>query len=173
MISCKEHVNVMMRVFGWTLGHQLNTLLDGGAIVLSGEGLKGADVEVWITDEWLEENHCLQHGIDTEIAHAALNHVNQCECKRCLPARDFGKKLLPLSEKDDRTFWLNALLIRMAVEKTGPKKKFIFSRKMMSPSSEIDRMLEAFDMFIGDNRDFWIWPEAKKVNNNAKPKRRT
>ena len=161
MYNCKESVDVMKRVFGWTLGHQLNALLEGGAIVLGGEGLKGEDIEIWITDDWLEENHCLKHGIDTEKAHAALNHVGLCDCKQCLSARDFGKKLLPLSEKDDRTFWLNALLIRMAVEKTGPKKKFLFTRKMMDPPSEIDVMLEAFSMFIGGNRDFWIWPDKE------------
>ena len=161
MSDCKKHVDVMRRVFGWTLGYQLNTLLDGGAIVLGGESRKGKDIEVWITDEWLEENHCLQHGVDTDKAHTALNHVNQCECKQCLLARDFKKKLLPLSKSDNDPFWFNALLVRMAVEKTGPKKKFVFSRKSMNPSSEIDVMLEAFDMFIGDNRDFWIWPEVE------------
>lgn len=158
---CKKHVDVMRRVFGWTLGHQLNTMLEGGAIVLGGEGPRGKDIEVRITDEWLEKNHCLEHGVDTDVAHAALDHVGQCGCKKCLAARDFGKKLLPLSKEDDRTFWLNSLLIRLAVEKTGPKKKFLFTRRMMNPSSEIDNMLEALDMFIGKNRRFWIWPEIE------------
>ena len=159
MKNCQKHVDVMKRVFGWTFGYQLNILLQGGAIILGGEGPKGKDIEVWITSSWLEENHCSKHNIDNEKAHTALEHVKRCECELCISTRGLKGKLLPLSKDEELPFWLNAILIRIAVEKTGPKKKFLFSRKNMEPSTEIDTMLEAFSMFIGDNRDFWIWPD--------------
>lgn len=153
-VSCEEAAAGIERAAGWVFADLLHHYFGATTIVLVEEGEGGADLELSISQDWLETNHANRFGFTRDKAQLFTKHIESCTDPKCVKARERLDSVQPLFAS--RSLPEGAVLALTGVfssRRSGEKCRLIRGNGY---GKAIDGLKPFFFWFI-DDRDFWIW----------------
>ena len=155
--TCSEYSNGLEVAVGWTFAHMFNFYFGEATLVLEGEGPGGEDLEFFVTERWLKENHVSRLGIKKEDSSAFSAHLESCESEECVAARKKNKKMAGFF-KEGKFPGGEAIALVSVFESKSRDACCIISREN-GFGNAIDEIKPFIEWFTGVNRELWVWPE--------------
>ena len=154
--SCKVYSEGIRRVSGWVFCHMFYHYFGEGTVVIAGEGEDGKDIAFSVSHDWLEANHATKFGVTNEESHEFAKHICECQSPEC---RAEDAKLTMIGNFFRKGMLPGGPAIALVSACEGKRKQDSVTISRNGFGDTIDELMTFVKWFIGDNRDFWKWPD--------------